>query len=48
MFAENRSHKGPKSSKEDQGACASLNNDVKQSSEHGASKTVGGEQPSGL
>ncbi|KAL9987180.1 hypothetical protein ACROYT_G001439 [Oculina patagonica] len=42
---ENRSQKVPKSSKEDQGACASLNNEEKQSSEQSASKSAGGEQP---
>lgn len=47
MLAENRSQKGPKSSKEDQGACAPLNNEEKQSSEHGASKNARGEQPPG-
>ena len=42
MLAENRSHTGPKGSKDDQGASASLNNEEKQSSEHGASENAAG------
>lgn len=37
---ENRSRTGPKGSKDDQGASASLNNEEKQSAEHGASKNT--------
>lgn len=38
MLAENRSHAGPKGSKDDQGASASLNNEEK----HGVSKNPTG------
>lgn len=46
MLVENRSHTGPKGSKDDQGASVSHNNEEKQSSsEHGASKNTAGEKP---
>lgn len=43
MLAENPIHTGPKGSKHDQGASASLNNEEKQSSEHSASKNTAGD-----
>ena len=43
MLADNRSHAGPKGSKDDQGASASLNNEEKQSSEHSPSKNTPGD-----
>jgi len=42
MLTENLSHTGPKGSKDDQGASASLNDEEKQSSEPSASRNTAG------